>query len=102
VKVCAAPVGTDPVRSQGAAVERRKLLATAGALSITAFAATVGLGANFGLFGLTEPQSPVGHLDSRNAVAPVRAAPAALVPAPTTSTVPTTVPKPTPPAHADD
>jgi hypothetical protein len=46
-------------------VERRKLLATAGVLSITAFATTVGLGANFGLFGLTEPESPVGRLDSR-------------------------------------
>ena len=31
-------------------VERRRLLATAGVLSVTAFAATVGLGANFGLF----------------------------------------------------
>jgi hypothetical protein len=81
-------------------VERRKLLATAGVLSITAFATTVGLGANFGLFGLTEPQSPVGHLDSRNAIAPVRATPAAVVPAPTTTTV--TVPKPTPAPRADD
>ena len=100
MKLGAGPVATDPARTQGAAVERRKLLATAGVLSITAFATTVGLGANFGLFGLTEPQSPVGHLDSRNAVAQVRAAPAALVPAPTTTT--TTVPKPRPSAHADD
>jgi hypothetical protein len=44
-------------------VQRRKLLATAGALSVTAFATTVCLGANFGLFGLTEPNSPVGRLD---------------------------------------
>ena len=44
-------------------MQRRKLLATAGALSVTAFATTVGLGANFGLFGVTEPDSPVGRLD---------------------------------------
>ena len=47
-------------------MERHKLLATAGMLSITAFATTVGLGANFGLFGLTQPESPVGRLDSAN------------------------------------
>jgi hypothetical protein len=44
-------------------VQRRKLLATAGALSATAFATTLGLGANFGLFGVTEPDSPVGRLE---------------------------------------
>ena len=49
-------------------MERRKLLATAGAVTITAFATTVGLGANFGLFGVTEPDSPVGRLDSRQTV----------------------------------
>ncbi len=43
-------------------MQRRKLLATAGVLSATAFATTVCLGANFGLFGLTEPDSPVGRL----------------------------------------
>jgi hypothetical protein len=57
-------------------VERRKLLATAGVLTITAFATTVGLGANFGLFGLTEPDSPVGRLDSRVSVTPDRVDPA--------------------------
>ena len=57
-------------------MERRKLWATAGALSITAFATTVGLGASFGLFGITEPESPVGHLDTRRAVTEVRVAPA--------------------------
>jgi hypothetical protein len=58
-------------------VQRRKLLATAGALSAAAFATTVGLGANFGLFGITEPDSPVGRLDPhRTAVtADVRVAP---------------------------
>lgn len=48
-------------------MQRRKLLATAGVLSATAFATTVCLGANFGLFGLTEPDSPVGHLAPRPA-----------------------------------
>ena len=50
-------------------MQRRKLLATAGALSATAFATTVCLGANFGLFGLTEPNSPVGRLDPNRAAA---------------------------------
>ncbi|MFI5052981.1 MAG: hypothetical protein ACHQDE_01355 [Acidimicrobiia bacterium] len=45
-------------------MQRRKLLAMAGALSVTAFATTVGLGANFGLFGITEPNSSIGRLDS--------------------------------------
>ena len=49
-------------------MQRRKLVATAGALSAAAFATTVGLGANFGLFGLTEPSSPVGRLDPSQAV----------------------------------
>jgi hypothetical protein len=42
-------------------VKRRKL-AAAGALAVTVFAATVALGANFGLFGLAQPDTPVGHL----------------------------------------
>ena len=42
---------------------RRKAAAIAGAAAVTAFAATVGLGANFGLFGMTQPDSRVGHLD---------------------------------------
>jgi hypothetical protein len=43
-------------------MERRRLLAVGGVLSVTAFATTVGLGATFGLFGLTQPESPVGRL----------------------------------------
>lgn len=43
-------------------MRRRKLLVTAGVLSATAFAATVTLGANFGLVGQAEPNSPVGRL----------------------------------------
>jgi hypothetical protein len=66
-------------------VERRKLLATAGAVTISAFATTVGLGASFGLFGVTEPDSPVGRLDSRRAAVEAHAVPA---PAPVTTTPP--------------
>lgn len=53
-------------------MQRRKLLAVAGALSVTAFATTVGLGANFGLFGITEPHSSVGRLDTGRAAASVK------------------------------
>ena len=69
----------------GGEVERRKLLATASMLSITAFATTVGLGANFGLFSVTEPVSPVGRLDARRtATAAERTQP----PPPPSTTVP--------------
>jgi hypothetical protein len=44
-------------------MERHKLLAVGGVLSVTAFATTVGLGATFGLFGLAQPDSVVGRLD---------------------------------------
>jgi hypothetical protein len=69
-------------------VQRRKLLATAGALSAATFAITIGLGANFGLFGLTEPDSPVGRLDPNrtatraDAQVPLQAAPAVATTAP--------------------
>ena len=56
-------------------MQRRRLLATAGAVTITAFATTVGLGANFGLFGVTEPDSPVGRLDARRATVQAHADP---------------------------
>jgi hypothetical protein len=77
-------------------VQRRKLLAIAGALSVTAFATTVGLGANFGLFGITEPDSSIGRLDSsRPGVAVgVRVGPAlrsGTEPAPATAAPPATV-----------
>jgi hypothetical protein len=72
-------------------VERRKLLVTAGALSVAAFATTLGVGANLGLFGLTQPESPVGRLDARQTeTAEHRTQPA--TPASTTS----------PPRPADD
>lgn len=73
-------------------MERRRLLATAGVLSVTAFATTVSLGANFGLFGLTQPDSPVGRLDSRHPVA----AAVRLAPSTTATTTPLRAP------HADD
>jgi hypothetical protein len=43
-------------------MRRRKNLAIAGALAAGTFAATVALGASFGLFGLTQPDSPAGRL----------------------------------------
>ena len=49
-------------------MRRRKLVATAGVLSVTAFAATVAIGANFGLVGQAEPDSPVGRLDDNHQV----------------------------------
>jgi hypothetical protein len=71
-------------------VQRRKLLATAGALSATAFATTVCLGANFGLFGITEPDSPVGRLDPNRAtaIADARMEPSAAHTVVTTTSIP--------------
>ena len=42
-------------------MQRRKALATAGAISVTALAATIALGANLGLFGLTDNSSGPGN-----------------------------------------
>jgi hypothetical protein len=51
-------------------MERRKLVAKAGVVSVTAFAATLAFGATFGLADRTEPDSPVGRLgESKAAVA---------------------------------
>jgi hypothetical protein len=50
-------------------MRRRRFMATAGALSVTAFAATLAIGANFGLVGQAEPNSPIGRLDDRRQVA---------------------------------
>jgi len=49
------------------------LVVTAGALSVTAFAATVAIGANFGLVGQAEPDSPVGRLKDHHQLAVVTA-----------------------------
>ena len=54
-------------------MRRRKLVATAGILSATAFAATVAIGANIGLVNQAEPRSPVGQLDDRHKVSAVAA-----------------------------
>ena len=54
-------------------MRRRRLVATAGALSVTAFAATVAIGANFGLVGQAEPDSPVGRLKDHHQIAAVSA-----------------------------
>ena len=77
-------------------MERRKLVATAGALSVTAFAATLGLGATFGLFGVTQPDSPLGRLDDRRAVAVVVNAGRGPAASPAVATMPTPI------VHADD
>jgi hypothetical protein len=66
-------------------MRRSKLVATAGVLSATAFAATVAIGANFGLVGQAEPNSPVGRLADHHkvsAVAAVQSAPAVAVTTP--------------------
>jgi hypothetical protein len=55
-------------------MRRRKLVATAGVLSATAFAATLAIGANFGLVGQAEPDSPVGRLADHHKVAAIAAA----------------------------
>jgi len=60
-------------------MERRRAAATAGAAAVTAFAAVLGLGATFGLFGLTQPDGRVVHVD-RAHVATVAAGPGTTVP----------------------
>jgi len=65
-------------------VQRRKAAAFAGAAAVTAFAATVGLGANLGLFGLAEPQPRTGPAAGDR------------------TAVETTAPAPAPAADADD
>jgi len=56
------------VRPGRQGMRRRKLVATAGILSATAFAATVAIGANIGLVNQAEPSSPVGQLDDHHEV----------------------------------
>jgi hypothetical protein len=76
-------------------MQRRKLVATAGALSVTAFAATLAIGANFGLVAQAQPDSPVGRLDDHHQVSATAAATAD----PATAVVVTT---PELGPHADD
>jgi hypothetical protein len=61
-------------------MRRRKLVATAGVLSATAFAATVAIAANFGLVGRAEPASPVGRLDAHHDASTISADAHAAVP----------------------
>jgi hypothetical protein len=42
---------------------RRKTVAIAGALAVATFSATAAIGANLGLFGLTQADSRVGRLN---------------------------------------
>ena len=70
-------------------MQRRKLLAVAGALSATAFATTVGLGANLGLFDMTQPDSGAGQLEGTD------------ITAKTAGQIPTTTSAPEPPNHDD-
>ena len=44
-------------------MDRRKALAAAGAVSLTAAAAAAAVGANFGLFGLTDPERRSGQAE---------------------------------------
>ena len=53
-------------------MDRRKALATVGAISLTASAAVVALGSNMGLFGLTETSSRVGKLSPIDSAQPAR------------------------------
>jgi hypothetical protein len=53
-------------------MDRRKTLATVGAISLTASAAVVALGSSMGLFGLTNDSPRVGRLSPIDATQPVR------------------------------
>lgn len=64
-------------------MDRRKALAAAGAVSLTAAAAAAAVGANFGLFGLTGQRGAVGKLSPVSATeigAGAPASPAATLP----------------------
>ncbi len=61
-------------------MQRRRLVATAGAVTATAFAATLAAGASFGLAGRAAPDSPVGRLDDHNAAVTAISQPVQAVP----------------------
>jgi hypothetical protein len=52
---------------------RRRTAAYAGAAAVTAFAATVGLGANLGLFGLAQPDAGTSRVDQVRSASVARA-----------------------------
>ena len=58
-------------------MQRRRTAAIAGAAAITAFAATVGIGANFGLIGLAQPDHGTGPVDRAQVKAVLTAHPPA-------------------------
>jgi hypothetical protein len=60
-------------------MQRRELVAKAGAVTVTAFAATLAFGATFGLAGRAEPDSPVGRFDDRKAAVTATSQPAPVV-----------------------
>ena len=55
-------------------MERRKAIATAGAVTATATAAVIALGANFGIFGLADENSKVGKFPAVEATSNAPAA----------------------------
>ena len=59
-------------------MNRRKLLATTGAVSLTAAAAVVAIGANIGLFGLTDTGTDVGRFQPVTATSSTTAPPTVL------------------------
>jgi hypothetical protein len=56
-------------------MDRRKTLATIGAISLTASAAVVALGSSMGLFGLTDTNPHVGKLSPIDATQPTTSNP---------------------------
>lgn len=71
--------------------ERRSIFAIAGAVALVAVAAVIAIGANVGLFGLTDDATHVGKLSPVVATAPV-ATPNAATPNATASNAATTDP----------
>jgi hypothetical protein len=56
-------------------MQRRKAIATAGAVTLTAIGGVLALGANLGLFGLTQDDSKVGDFPSIDPAAATSPAP---------------------------
>ena len=77
-------------------MDRRKALATTGAITLTATAAVVALGSSMGLFGLTDDGgSRIGKLSPVDATSATTQTSVATLPSPT-STTPNTVPDASP------
>jgi len=65
--LAAAHVPCDPDDRREMGMQRRNAIATAGAVTATATAAVIALGANFGIFGLTDENSKVGKFPAVDA-----------------------------------